>query len=291
MQSPLAPYLNLAAAIKSKVDLPILHATRITDAATTAHAVQSGQIDLVGMTRAFIADPHHVRKLRIGQEQDIRPCVGATYCLDRVTVGLESLCMHNVATSREQYLPQLIEANVATAQKVVAVGGGPAGLEAARVCAARGHKVTLLEAASELGGQLVLASKVPWRRDMSSVATWLVGQVYNLGVDIRTNQLADREDVAALSPDSVIVATGGIPNVGYFRGSDLVTTVWDLLSGQVSAGAEMLIFDEAGQHSGLSCAQAAAAAGAKVELVSPDRAHGMEVGLLNLAAHMSEIYR
>ena len=291
MHSPTSVYLDIAAAVKAAVDLPVLHATRIIDAAAAAYAVESGKIDLVGMTRAFIADPHHVNKLRSNRETDIRPCVGATYCIDRVSVGLEALCMHNVATSREEFLPQIIERDVANPRKVVVVGGGPAGLEAARVCAARGHDVTLFEAASALGGQLILASKAPWRRDVAGVIQWLVTQVEALGVEVKLNQLVDADDVIALAPHTVIVATGGIPNVGYFAGSELATTVWDVLSGQVQANGEVLIFDEAGQHSGLSCAQALGEGGATVELVSPDRAHGMEVGLINLAAHMGEIYR
>ena len=291
MLFPSAPYLGLAAAVKAKVDLPVLHTTRITDTATAAYAIEQGLIDMVGMTRAFIADPHHVNKFREGREADIRPCVGATYCIDRVGVGLEALCMHNVATSREQFIPQIIEKSTGEKKRIVVVGGGPAGLEAARVSASRGHDVVLFEAGSVVGGQLNLGAKATWRKDISGIVHWLAGQIDSLGVDVKLNTLAEADDVLSVRPDIVVLATGGLPNVGHFKGAELATTVWDVLAGQVEPGNEVLIFDEAGAHPGLSCAETIAAAGGKVEMVSPDRAHGMELGLVNLAAHMSEAYR
>ena len=135
MWVPTAAYLPLAGAIKAVSDVPVFHATRITDAATAVYAVSEGLVDMVGMTRAFIADPYHVRKLEAGEEQHIRPCVGVGYCVDRVISGADALCVHNVATSREQYLPHVIRSAPGKKHKIVVVGGGPGGLEAARVCA------------------------------------------------------------------------------------------------------------------------------------------------------------
>ncbi|MBT6204658.1 MAG: FAD-dependent oxidoreductase [Rhodospirillaceae bacterium] len=291
MHKPRAPYLSMAAAIKEKVDLPVLHATRIADAATAAHAVEQGYIDLVGMTRAFIADPHHVRKLREGRETDIRPCVGATYCNDRVNVGLEALCLHNVATGREEHLDHDVAASTGPVQRVVVVGGGPAGLEAARVAASRGHAVVLLEAGDRLGGQLNLATRCAWRKDLGSIVDWLVEQVEKLGVDVRLNRLAEAADVLALNPEVVVIATGGMPVVGHFRGADLAVTTWDILAGQVEPGDDILIFDEAGSNAGLTTAEVMAKRGSDVELVSPDTAHGAEVGNGHRTPHMTELYR
>jgi 2,4-dienoyl-CoA reductase-like NADH-dependent reductase (Old Yellow Enzyme family) len=290
MQYPSAPYLDLATAVKDRVDMPVFHATRITDAATAAHAVENGRIDMIGMTRAFIADPHHVNKLREGREADIRPCVGATYCIDRVATSDGAICMHNVVTGREQHLSHDIAKSPGEPRRVAVVGGGPGGLEAARVAASRGHSVVLFEAGTALGGQLNLASMGTWRRDLSGIVDWLVGQVEKLGVEIRLNALADANDVLAERPDVVVVATGGVPVVGHFEGAELATTVWDVLAGQVEPGDEILVIDETGGHGSLSCAQFAASQGSTVELVTPDFAHGNEVGKVNLAAHMGELY-
>ena len=125
MWLPSAPYLKLAAAIRAEVAIPILHATRITDAATAVHAVNEGLVDMVGMTRAFLADPHHVAKLRQGREAEIRPCVGAGYCVDRVLMGKDALCLHNVATGRERILGHVVERSSGPPKTVVVVGGGP----------------------------------------------------------------------------------------------------------------------------------------------------------------------
>ena len=291
MYTPSAPFIKLAGAVKDKIDIPVLHATRITDAATAAYAVEQGFIDLVGMTRAFIADPHHVRKLRDGMENQIRPCVGATYCLDRVFLGMEALCLHNVATSREEYLDHEIAPTAKNKQRVIVVGGGPGGLEAARVAAARGHEVTLLEAGPAVGGQLVLAAKSSWRKDLSSIVSWLSAELERLAVEVRLNQLAEPEDVISLHPDVVIIATGGLPDVGFFKGAELATTTWDILAAQVEAGEEVLVFEETGTDAAMVCAQELARSGAKVELVTPDRVAGSDVGHISVAAHMTELYK
>ena len=132
--------------------------------ATARHAIAEGKLDMVGMTRAHIADPHIARKVAAGQEALIRPCVGATYCLDRIYEGNEALCVHNAATGREATMPQTILRSTGPARRVVVVGAGPAGLETARVAAERGHEVTVFEATGQAGGQILLAARTPRRR-------------------------------------------------------------------------------------------------------------------------------
>lgn len=290
MWVPSAAYLDLAKAVREAVSVSIFHATRITDAATADHAVREGFVDMVGMTRTMIADPHYVAKLADGREAEIRPCVGAGYCVDRVITGHDACCMHNVATGREEHIPHVVGRSGGPAKTVVVVGGGPAGMEAARVSACRGHRVVLLEASGRLGGQLVLAARATWRGGLSGIHTWLAEELERLGVEIRLNCLAEAEDVCALEPDVVIVATGGIPNTGHFEGGDLACTTWDILSGARQPGREVLLFDESGGHPGLSCAEALAAAGARVHMLTPDRYPGRELGGTNVGAHMSEIY-
>ena len=124
MWVPSAAYLPLASAIKAAIDIPVFHATRIADPATAAHAVAEGHLDMVGMTRAFLADPHFVNKLRQGREDEIRPCVGAGYCVDRVISGHDAVCVHNVATGREETLPHIVSPGPGPRRTVVVVGGG-----------------------------------------------------------------------------------------------------------------------------------------------------------------------
>ena len=293
--TPAAPHLDFAGEVRSATRFPVFHAARINDVATARHAIASGKLDMVGMTRAHLADPHIALKVAAGLEQDIRPCVGATYCLDRIYEGHEALCIHNPATGREATMPHVIARGDGPKKKVVVVGAGPAGLEAARVAAARGHHVVLLEAADRPGGQIRLAARARRRSELIGIAEWRLAQCQKHGVDLRCNQLAEADDVLALGPDVVIVATGGLPDPGFFGpGADLVVSSWDILSGdarpgapgaQSAADAEVLLFDDNGAHPGLQAAEALAEAGAKLEIVTPERYFAPEIGGLNHVAY------
>ena len=291
MWLPTAPYLGLASAIRAQANVPVFHATRVTDASTAEHAVADRHVDMIGMTRAFIADPHFAVKVARGDEADVRPCVGAGYCVDRVISGKDALCIQNPATGREGTLPQIIVPSPGPRRRVVIVGGGCGGLEAARVSAERGHEVVLFEAAGALGGQILLAARATWRRELAGIAHWLADRIERLGVDIRLNRTAEAADVTAEDPDVVVVATGGLPNVGHFEGAEHVTTVWDVLGGHAESGGRVLIHDENGSHQGPSCAEHLASRGARVEVVTPDRALCNEMAETNQGAHLNELYR
>lgn len=289
---PLGSYLELVGAFKGEVGLPVMHAGRIADLATARHALREGYVDLVGMVRAHMADPHIVRKLEAGQEDRIRPCVGASYCLNRIYVGLDALCIHNPATGREEVIPH-IAPPAAAAKRVVVVGAGPAGLEAARVCADRRHTVTVLEAGSKVGGQVRLAARAGERqRELLSIVNWLESEVRHLGGRIRLNTFADASDVRELDPDVVVVATGGVPAAPTLAtGEQLVTSTWDILAGDVAPKPRVLVFDEHGSEQALSTAERMALAGSTVEIVTPDRLVGHDVVGTMYPDYLTNLYR
>ena len=290
MAFPGALHADLAGEVRAATGLPVFQSAWISDPATADFTVAEGRLDMVGMTRPLMADPHLVAKLERGEEHRIRPCVGAGYCVDRIYGGRDALCLHNPATGREAVLPHSVP-KAEIKRKVVVVGGGAAGMEAARVCALRGHSVVLFEAADRLGGQIVLAARAGWRRDIIGIADWLAGEVERLGVAVRTNLLAEPGDVLAGDPDVVVVATGGIPNMDLEEGGgDLATSGWDVLGGHVPVGDKVLLYDGGGGHPGVSIATFLADAGAGVELVTPDRMAGRAIGGQNYPIYLRDLY-
>ena len=289
--APAAPHLDFAGRIRAEVGLPTFHASRIPDVATARHAVASGKLDMVGMTRAHMADPHIVQKIIEGREQDIRPCVGATYCLDRIYQGGEALCIHNAATGRELTMPHNIPV-AEIVKKVVIVGTGPAGLEAARVAAMRGHDVTVFEAADQPGGQIRLTALNKRRREMIGIIDWRMAQCAVRGVDFRFNSYAEAADIMACSPDVVIIATGGLPHTAVLKqGNDLVVSSWDIIAGDVKPGARVLVYDDAGDHPALQAAEVIAAAGGHVEVMTPDRTFSPDIMSMNLSPYMRALQK
>jgi NADPH-dependent 2,4-dienoyl-CoA reductase/sulfur reductase-like enzyme len=233
-----------------------------------------------------MADPHIVAKSLRGEEDRIRPCVGVGYCIDRIYEGGEALCIHNPATGREATMPHVIPRAHSPARRIVVVGAGPAGLEAARVAAARGHSVVLFEAAPHPGGQLRLAAALARRREMIGIVDWLQNEIQRLGVDLRCNLFAEPGDVLAEAPDVVVIATGGVPNTSFLaEGEELAVTSWDMLGGQVAPGRNVLLFDDNGAHPGASCAEFVARAGARLEFVTPERVVLPEIGGTNYPAY------
>jgi len=290
--TPASPHLDFAGEVRAATAFPVFHAARIGDVATARHAVASGKLDMVGMTRAHIADPHIALKIRQGRESTIRPCVGATYCLDRIYEGREALCIHNPATGREAAMPHVIDRSDGPQKRIVVVGAGPAGLEAARVAGERGHVVTVLEAAADPGGQVRIAARTRRRRELQGIIDWRVEACAAAGVALRCNVWAEAEDVLALDPDIVLVATGGLPNTEILEtGNELVVSSWDILSGDVAPGAEVLLFDDNGAHPGLQAAELIAESGAKLEIVTPERFFAPDVGGLNHVAYARAFQR
>jgi 2,4-dienoyl-CoA reductase-like NADH-dependent reductase (Old Yellow Enzyme family) len=284
MAAPLSPFLEQAGRFRREVGLPVLHATRINDLATARFAVNEGIVDLVGMTRGHIADPYIVAKLERGEEDRIRSCVGATYCSNF------RYCIQNPATARESSLPHVVGKTDGPKKKIVIVGGGPAGLEAARVCAERGHEVVLFEAAGRLGGQVLLAGKLDWRRDLLGIVDWLEAECGRLGVTVRTNHFADRKTVLAEAPDTVFIATGGLPHTDWVDGDARIVSSWDVLSGMASLEGDVLVHDQTGRNVALAAVDYLSRNNVSVTLNTQDAAIGMEAMRLEISPFMKRFY-
>jgi 2,4-dienoyl-CoA reductase-like NADH-dependent reductase (Old Yellow Enzyme family) len=285
MASPIAPWLARVGAFKREVKVPVFHAARISDIATARYAIREGLLDMVAMTRAHIADPYIVRKIEAGLEDRIRPCVGATHCQSQYRPS----CLHNPSSGRERTLGHEVK-RAPTPRKVVVVGGGPAGLEAARVSAERGHHVVLLEAAGQLGGQVLIAARASWRKDLIGIVDWRRQEVERLGVEIRLNVYAECEDVLAEKPDLVIVATGGMPDIDWIPGSEHCTSIWDALTRNAPLESEIIVYDGTGRHPAPQFAELALSEGRQVSLVSIDAQLAQELTYAERAIWKKRVY-
>ena len=281
IEQPLAPFLEDVGQFRAEIKTPIFHAARIIHVETARRAIQDGILDMVAMTRAHIADPHLVNKIMRGEEKRIRPCVGTQFC----QMTKPTTCIHNPATARELKLPHIISP-AETIRKVVVVGGGIAGMEAARVSAERGHEVVLFEASKRLGGQINLASQFVHRRQLQSIVSWREEELTHLGVDVRLGEKVGVEGVTAVKPNVIIIATGGTPYFSDFSGAELCYSVWDGMDNPSQfADSDVLIYDGIGQHQGPSCAVHLAQAGARVNYVTIDAQLAEEMGASERVMH------
>jgi 2,4-dienoyl-CoA reductase-like NADH-dependent reductase (Old Yellow Enzyme family)/thioredoxin reductase len=230
-----------ARAIKQSVGIPVACVGRITDPWIAETVVSTGCADAVVIGRALLCDPEFVNKAAKNQVEEIRPCIGCLNCLTQVLMDNPIACSVNVDAGKEG---QGSLQRAAQPKKVLVIGGGPGGLEAARVAAQRGHEVTLMEKSAKLGGQFLLAAVPPGKQELAVLTRYLVNQVYKAGVKVELNKEVTLETVTEFAPDAVIVATGGVPLLpqeiaGLER--EIVVTAWDVLSGKVLVGPEVVV--------------------------------------------------
>jgi mycofactocin system FadH/OYE family oxidoreductase 2 len=284
MHTPLAYTIPLSAGIRSVVDLPVYGTNRINDPHLAEKILEDGQGDMINMVRALIADPELPNKARQGREDDIRQCIACNQgCIGRMGLGYTIGCMQTPTAGNEEKLGVGTLIPCDTPKKVVVVGGGPAGLEVARVAALRKHRVILFEKEEEVGGQNILAGKVTGRQEIQGVTRWLISQVNKLDIDLRMGVEADEQMILQENPDAVVVATGSEPKENPFPGEycfpDVVNTQ-QVLKGEVETGQKVLFIDLDGHHQGTGTAEFLADQGKKVHVLVPALFQGAQLGPL-----------
>jgi NADPH-dependent 2,4-dienoyl-CoA reductase/sulfur reductase-like enzyme len=272
--------LEAAAKVTSALTKPTIVTGRIMTMNDAQHVLDTGVADLVSMVRALIADPAIVAKSRDGRAAEVRPCIGSNQgCIAGTMVG-NFHCVVNPEAGRETKIPHELEPASAP-RRVLVVGGGPAGLEASRTAALRGHDVTLLEMKRFLGGQVAIAAKAPGRADYAAITRWLADELERLDVNVRLGTPVDPDVIAEFDPDVLIVATGSEPRrdgrqvqrpVGGLPGADLshVYTSWDVfgVGGRASVGTHAVVYDDTGLFEPLSVADALLEHGAEVTYIT-----------------------
>lgn len=272
-------FVEMARRVKAAVHAPVIVTGRIVTPAQAEEVLRSGAADMIGMTRALIADPELPRKAREGRLDDIRVCMGSNEgCIDRLYFGLPIGCVQNPVIGREREWGTLIPTT--EPMHVVVVGGGPAGMEAARVAAERGHQVTLFERSDTLGGAIRVAARAPGWEAYTGVVEWLERQLAKLPVTIRRGCEGTVTSVLAEEPDAVIIATGALPRRPYLPGADLsnAVTAADVLAGNAPVGTRCVILDETGYTPGPKVADALSLAGHDVEIITRHYSLGEDIG-------------
>jgi hypothetical protein len=277
--------------IKNVVDVPVFMVGRVNHPRTAEDLLEADACDAVVMARGLIADPHLPEKARTGRTASIRPCIGAMNCMDSLDKGHGIRCIHNPRVGRELEMPEEVEPGEG-GKNVLVIGAGPAGLEASRVAAIRGHHVTLLERGSKVGGQAWTASRTPERGELSSLVEWLEQECLEAGVDIRLGQEVTSETVAAIEADLVVIATGSSYPAGpapsaEFTAADVdklhtnvrVVSLDEALAGELTG--RVAIYDGIADWPGFNAARVLAQKGCQVQYLTPEQYPGSALEVTN----------
>jgi 2,4-dienoyl-CoA reductase-like NADH-dependent reductase (Old Yellow Enzyme family)/thioredoxin reductase len=290
MSYPSHPFLEQTVALRQVIGkLPLLTANRYTNLADAEEGLATGAIDMIGMNRAHIADPKIIAKTLKGDEADIRPCVSSNFCIGQIAVHRPITCMMNPRAGKEREWNAVPEP-AALPRKILVVGGGPAGMEAARVAAERHHIVTLWDRADRLGGILTLAGTAAGRADLHKMRDYMERLVRKSSAVVETGKAADIEDILGFDADAVVLATGGRPAGAGIAGAGTIPTVQDALAASRVAWnkARVCILDASGSWDTLSAAETLATCGAAVTVVSrPDE----PLWYINIYSRMTAIER
>lgn len=263
------PYLERTLEVAEVTgDVPILVVNRYRSLKEAESALETGKVHMVGMNRAHMADPHLVRKSEAGDEARVRPCISSNHCIGQIALHRPISCMMNPRVGKESAWPATPEAT--DTRRVLVVGGGPAGLEAARVASLAGHDVTLWEASDALGGLLQLAGLGYRRGDLAQMREFLMAELAETDAKVEFGRRATAESIAAFGADSIILATGAVAEAWP---DGISRSVEDALADEAAdwTGRNVVIVDKNGSWSPLSVAETLAARGAKVTVTSsPD---------------------
>jgi 2,4-dienoyl-CoA reductase-like NADH-dependent reductase (Old Yellow Enzyme family) len=281
MHAPTGYELETVAPITAVRRVPCIVTGRFRTIAEADQVIHDGLSDLVGMVRAHIADAYVVKKTVEGREDEVRTCIGCNQgCMANQFVVGHITCTINVGAGYERTLSEDLITKTLQPKKILVVGGGPAGLEAARVAALKGHKVVVAEATSDLGGMINIAKLAPRRGGIGDIVDWQEREVYRLGVEVRLGTHMDGDDVRAERADAVIVATGSLPRMGGFQsmvpgevapGHELphvVSSAEILLDGRRPQSGVAVVFDDLGHYEAIAAAEVLVDSGAQVIFVT-----------------------
>jgi 2,4-dienoyl-CoA reductase (NADPH2) len=278
MHIPPGYAMFIPAALRQAVDLPVIGVGRFKDPVQADRALAEGHADLIGVVRGQIADADFVAKARAGHATEIRTCLSCNQeCVGRMGLNRWLGCIENPRTGKES-VP--IPDPTVRGRRVLVVGGGPGGLQAAATAARQGHQVTLFERAQDTGGQAAVAASVPSRAEFLDVVRNSLAECQRLGVDIKTGTEATAELIRSEAPDVVVLATGARPQPPWWAGDlDRVVDVRDVLEGRAAPEGDVLLVDELGFHQATSAAELLADRGCRVEVCTPGMVVGQDLGV------------